>query len=296
MIVTANDLDTGAKTETRVQLADESSIGNPAGFSPLGLVGTSAIAQAAYGILHSSPLSTSGDMCVSIRVAERKEPMGFCNTYVAAGTGLATDGALSLAGAAPVADFGTAATAIDSYRLGKLTLTGVNVTLNLRRGLAQGFITRVSGPAKLTRGKTYTVRLHYKRPRAKEQSVAVKVHVPLRIARGKRELVLTGTPSDLVGGGFASLLEDILNGTAEADEAGPRSLSVLAKQIGAIHRYDGVTASIRPRRKKDEPIGAATPNDSLPNGNQGRALRERQVYRDADLRLSGAAGLKVRIR
>jgi hypothetical protein len=229
-------------------------------------------------------------------VAEREKPMGFCNTYVAAGTGLAPDGAASLAGSTEVIDFGSAASAIDTYRLGKLTLTGVNVTLNLRRGLSQAFMTKVTGPAKMTRGKTYTVRMHFKRPRAKTQSVAVKVRVPLRIPRGKRELVLSGTPSDLAGGGFASLIEDLLSGTAETDEAGPRSLDALSKQISAIHRYDGVTASLRPRRKKGEAIAAPTPADSLPGGNQGRALREREVYRDPDLRISGAAGLKVTIR
>jgi hypothetical protein len=295
LTVVANDRDRDTSQTLHVQMADERAIGNPTGFEPLGFVGTSAVAQAAYTALHGSPLNTSGDMCVSFRVAERKKAMGFCNTYVAAGTGLASDGAGSLLGAAPAVDFGTAAQTLDSYRLGPLTLTGVNVTLNLRRGLAQAFMTRMTGPEKITRGKDYTVRMFFKKPGGAEQSVAVKVHAPIGMRRGKRDLVLSGTPSDLAGGGFSALLSGLF-GDGSSDEAGPKSLDALSKLIGGIHRYDGVTASFRPRHGKKEPLAAPTTPDSLPGGADGRALRERPVFRTPSLRYSGAVSIPVVVR
>ncbi|MCW2990078.1 MAG: hypothetical protein JWM73_672 [Solirubrobacterales bacterium] len=294
LTVEANDRDRKTSLTMQVQIADEREIGNPTGFSPLGFVGTSTVAQAAYAALHGSPLNTSGDMCVSIRVAQRATPMGFCNTYVAAGTGLASDGAGSLLGTAPVNDFGTAIGLLDSYRLGPLTVTGVNVTLNLRRGLAQAFMTKLTGPGKITRGKDYTVRMAFRRPGGKQQSVAIRVHAPVAMPRGKRDLVLSGTPSDLAGGGFSSLLADIFGGST--DEAGPKSLAALSKQIGGVHRYDGVTASFRPRHAKGEQLASPTTADSLPGGGEGRAQRERPVFRTPTLRYSGAVSIPVVVR
>lgn len=297
LIVKATDRDRDTSVTLRAELADERKVGNPTGLSPLGFVGTSTVAQAAYSALQASPLNTSGDMCVSFRTAERAQAMGFCNTYVATGTGLAADGADALLGAAPVVDFGTAAQAIDSYRLGPLTLTGVNVTLNLQRGLAQAFMTRMTGPRKITRGKDYRVRMYFRRPGGKEQSVAFPVRAPLGMSRGRRDLVLSGTPSDLVGGGFSFTLSDLLDGgSGSSDEAGPKSLRELSRQIGAIHRYDGVTASFRPRRRKHQELGPPAPPDSLPGGAAGRALRERPVFRTPTLRYSGAVSIPVVVR
>jgi len=294
MTVTAHDLDTGATQTISLQLADERDIGNPTGVSPMGSVGAAAVAQATYAILHGSPLHTSGDMCVGITVTERAKPMGFCNTYVAAGTGLASDGSGSLSGTSPVIDFGAAATLLDTYRLGPLHVTNVSVTLNLRRGLAQAFMTKVRAPqTRMTRGKTYTVSLSYARPGGARASVPIKIHVPLGMPLGKRDLVLTGTASDLAGGGFSALASFL---APTDDESGPKTIASLSKQIGAIHRYSGVTASFRPRTKKGEALGTPTTNDSLPEGAEGKAVRERQVYRNPKLRLSGAVAVRVLIR
>lgn len=292
MTIVANDRDDETSRTISVQMADERVIGNPTGFSPLGFVGTSAIAQAAYETLHGSPLSSSGDMCVSFKVAQRKQALGFCNTYVAAGTGLASDGAGSLIGTAPAVDFASAATLLDTYRLGPLTMESVNVTLNLRRGLSQAFITRMTGPKKVVRGKDYRVRMFFRRAGGKRGAVSFKVHVPLGMPRGKRDLVLSGTPSELAGGGLSSLLVDLLGGGG-SDEAGPKSLAALSKQIGGIHRYDGVTASFRPRHRKKEELAPPTTPDSVPAGREGKAIRERQVLRNARLRYSGAVSVPV---
>jgi hypothetical protein len=294
MQITAHDLDTGATKTMALQLADERSIGNPTGVSPLAFVGAASVAQSAYTILHGSPIHASGDMCVRFTATERKKPMGFCNTYVAAGTGIAADGSGSLGGTTPVIDFGTAASLIDTYRLGPLHLTDVSVTLNLRRGLSQGFMTAITArQLKLTRGKTYSMTLHYAKAGGARATVPVKIHVPVGIPRGKRDLVLTGTPSDLAGGGI-SALSSLL--APSDDEGGPKTLADLSKEIGQIHRYDGVTASFRPRTKKGQPLNTPTTDDSLPGGAEGKALRERKVYRNPKLRLSGAVNLPVVVR
>lgn len=295
MTVTARDLDTSKTQQTSLMLADEREVGNPSGTSPLGFVGTAAIAQAAYGILHGSPLNTSGNMCVAITVREHAKTMGFCNTYVAAGTGFASDGAASLIGAAPVADFGSVASALDSYKLGPLHITNVSVSLNLQRGLAQAYMMRTTGPAKLTRGKNYPVRLFFRRPGGASGSVSFKVHVPTGMPKGKRDLVLSGTPSELAGGGVSPLLTSLFS-VGGFDEAGPKSLAALSKQIGAVHRYDGITASFRPRHRKGEALASPTTDDALPAGAEGKAVRERPTYRDPKLRYSGAVSIRVVVR
>jgi hypothetical protein len=279
LTVHAADLDTGAQQQLVSQLADERDIGNPTGFEPLAFVGSGVVAQAAYAILHGSPVNESGDMCVSVRVAELRRPMGFCNTYVAAGSGGASDGASTLSGAAPVSDFGSAASLLDAYKLGPLHIAGVDVTLRLRRGLAQAFMTKLAGPKVMRRGHDYPLRLTVKRAGGAAHVVAFTVHAPLGMAAGRRDLVLTGTPSDLAGGGSgAAQLASLLGGDGgAADEAGPRSIGSLAAQIAALHRYDGVTASFRPRRA-------------------GRGGTGRPVYRDPALRLSGTVALPVLVR
>ncbi|MCW2966546.1 MAG: hypothetical protein JWM71_318 [Solirubrobacteraceae bacterium] len=298
LVVNATNLDTGAKQQLNVNLADERGVGNPTGFEPLGFVGSGAVAQAAYSILQGSPINESGDMCVAIRVRERANPMGFCNTYVATGSGSATDGSSALAGAAPVGDFGSAAGLLDSYKLGPLHVTGVDVTMRLRNGLAQAFMTKLTGPKAVRRGRNYPVHLTIRRPGGARSVVTFRVHAPLGMTTGKRDLVLTGTPSDLAGGaGLSSLLTSLFgSASGSVDEAGPPTIGALAKQIGALHRYDGVTASFRPRHKKSEGLGSATADDALPGGAEGRALRERRVYRNPNLRLSGAVSIPVVVR
>jgi len=298
MVVNATDLDSGAVRDINLQLADERDVGNPTGFEPLGFVGSSAVAQAAYTILHGSPVNTSGDMCVSIAVQERSRPMGFCNTYVAAGSGAAADGSSALAGSAPVTDFGSAAGLLDSYRLGPLHVSGVTVKLRLRRGLSQAFMVGLRGPKVMRRGHRYTVRVTLKRAGGATRTLPIRLEAPAGMVRGRRQLVLTGTPSDFAGGGnLSDLLSALLDGNGgPADEAGPRSIAVLARQIAALHRFDGVTASFRGRRRKGRPLEGPISADALPGGALGRALRERPVYRDPGLRLSGAVSIPVTVR
>jgi hypothetical protein len=296
LTVTATDLDTQAKQVTNEQLADERAVGLPTGTSALSLVGTATVAQAAYAILHGSPVRESGSMCVDITAQERPQPMRFCNTYVGAGAGSAGGEGGSLLGAAPVADFTTAATLIDRFELGPLHVTGVNVELQLRRGLSQAFLDGGHAPHRVRRGHDARVQIKLLGVGGARSTRTFRVHVPRGMPTGERELVLTGTPSDAAGGALsqlASLFDGSGGGSSDSDEGGPRSLARLARAIAAIHRYDGVTASFRPPQSHSAPIDPPTAPEALPPGPEGVALRERPVYRDPQLRISGTLRLRV---
>lgn len=292
LTVNATDADTGAQQVSTVRLADERGVGLPTGSSALGMAGAATVAQAAYAILHGSPIRTSGSMCMELAAQELARPMRFCNSYVAVGAGAAGGGAASLAGAAPVIDFLQAASLVDSYQLGPLHLTGVSVDLRLQRGLAQAFLAGAHAPRHVRRGTNVGVRVRLRRVGGEVISRTFEVHVPRGMPAGRRDLVLTGTPSDLVGG-IGAQLGSLFTG---GQEGGPTSVGALARSVAAIHRYDGITASFRPPQSRDAPIDPPTAPDSLPPGPEGVALRERPVYRDPLLRVSGAAVVRVVVR
>ena len=77
------DHDTGVKRQILTNVADETDVDNPTGFSPLGTIGPLAIAQATGGTMRSAPGRLTGRMCLRITFAERpKRPARFCNRYV----------------------------------------------------------------------------------------------------------------------------------------------------------------------------------------------------------------------
>jgi hypothetical protein len=277
LTIEASDLDTGERQSMALELADERDVGLPTGTSALSVVGTAAVAQAAYAILHGSPLRESGDMCVAISAVELRAPMRFCNSYVGAGTGSGAGGTASLAGSAPVADFGQAASLIDGFELGPLHLTGVDVGLRLRRGLAQAFMTGASAPRAARRGAQLSVRLELLRVGGARLTRTIRVRVPSGLPAGAQDLVLTGTPSDQSGSVLSSLAS-VLGGEQAADEGGPRSVAALARAVAAIHRFDGVSAAWRP--------------PGAPAGGRGG---QRPVYRDPQLRISGTLRVPVRV-
>jgi hypothetical protein len=159
-------------------------------------------------------------------------------------------------------------------------------------------MTTVTGPTTMHRGQDYPVSVTIKRVGGARRIVHFKVHAPFGMTAGRRALVLTGTPSDAAGGGTVSaLLSSLFGGDGGTfDESGPKSLSSLARQVAALHRFDGITASFRPRPKRGDDVGQATSDDSLPSGAEGKALRERRVYRDPRLRLSGTVWIPVVVR
>jgi hypothetical protein len=275
--VNAKDLDTGRTESAQVQIADEREIGQPTGVSGLSLVAPLAVGQAAATILQGAPARQSGKLCMSIVVRERKRPLGFCNAYVGGG------GNAALAGAPMIADAAQAVGALDSFLFGPLHVTAVSVELGLRRTLRQAYLTGIDAPRVLRRGRSARIRVRFRRVDGPQETRTVALRVPRSALRGSRRLRLTGAAADAEGGAGSDLTEIFAlalgdGGGEGGDETGPRTLDALAKDIAGIHRYDGVTASLR-----------------APGG-RGDGPRERRLFRDATLRLSGTASTAVTVR
>ena len=277
--VTAKDLDSGRVTHVNSRVADETAVGQPTGTSSLTQVAPVAVAQAAYDILRGSPARQSGELCVRIAVREQKAPLRFCNTYV---------GGSPAAPAAPlVADVASATTLLDTYHFGTLHVTAVDVSLKLRRSLAQAYILDASGPTRVRRGRDVEVKVLAQRVRGQKLTRTVKVHVPRYLSKGTHVLTLTGSPADTVAGQgsddysstFTIALGDEDDSSSD-DDPGPRSLAELTAAFGAIHREDGVT------------VGFRDPGDTAGD----TASSEIEVLRDPQLRFSGSAALRVVVR
>jgi hypothetical protein len=293
MRVFARDLDTGRLEQTVVQLADESAVGLPTGGSALSAVGPLALAQAASTVLGGAPVRQSGSMCVRIEVRERRRPLRFCNTYVGGG-----GGSEELAGAPLVEDFGKAAGLLDAYEATPLTIERVELNVRLQRGLRQAFLVSLHGPSRVRRGTTVRLRVRLRRAGGSVQTRTIAVPVPRAMPAGRRELVLTGTPEDTGASGLGeddTLLDlGTLFDVPEPDSDGPTTLAGLARAIERIERYDGVRASfVEPGADPPDP---EDPSADVPKGPEGAAARPRRVYRDADLRISGSAKLRVTVR
>ena len=198
MKIVAADQDTGRQRVYNIQIADETALQLPSGSSPLALVGSSAVAQAAATVLGSTPSRQTGEMCARIAVRERKAPFRFCNRYVVRGASGGEEGLG--AGSAMVTDFVEAVTALDEFNFRTLHVTGVEVNVKVRRGLKQAFLLDARGPSVVRRGRTARIRVRVQEVRGEPRWRTLRVRVPRSIPRGERRLVLEGTPSDAAGG------------------------------------------------------------------------------------------------
>jgi hypothetical protein len=299
MRVSVRDKDTGRLRSHVVQIADETALGLPTGTSALALVGGAAIAQASVTILDGAPSRQSGDMCAQITVRERKEPLRFCNRYIARGASEDETGGLGVGGPM-VGDFVEAVTALDEFNFATLHVTGVEVGIRVRRGLQQAFLLRGRAPDVVRRGRTVPVRVRLQRVRGEPETRTVRVRVPRGMPSGSRTLVLEGTPADS-GGNVELDLSELLFGSEPAedeekevnDEAGPRTIASLARVIARLGRKDGVKASFEPPEGDDTSLEDLGEDASGP---EGIARRPREVLRDPDLRISGRIEIPVEVR
>jgi hypothetical protein len=275
--IVAHDEDRGRVQTTQLQLADESAIGLPTGTSALSTLGPIALTESALTILGAAPKRQSGSMCVRFDIRERPRPLRFCNTYVGTGGDDQQITAVPL-----LADFGQAVDLIDAFDAEPLHVTRAQVDVKLRRGLRQAFLVGASAPSRVRRGHDVRVRLTMRRVRGPRLHRTIKVHVPRSQATGDYDLTLTGTDADQAttqAGGEAELLKDLLDtvGGLAGQLSSPTSVDELGTAIAAIHRYDGVTVSLR------EP--GSDPDDA----------DERPAYRDPELRVSGSATVPVTV-
>jgi hypothetical protein len=256
-------------------VVDESGVGLPTGTSALSFIGPMAVSEAAFNALDGSPASTSGAMCVGIHVRDLAKPMSFCNTYVGAGGGPIDDAEAPIPGAALVGDLAEAIGDLDVFEYAPLQVTRVDVTMHLERGLRQAFLLDVDAPRYVRRGQRVKLRVELRHNRGPKERRTITVRIPRKAKLGERDLVLTGTSAD---GALDSTdvldLGDLLDDSST--DTTPKTLKAVARQVAAIHRYDGVRLALRRR-------GAS----------RGRG---RPAFRDGDLRLSGQTKTRVVVR
>ena len=275
MTVFALDEDTGNTVTLRSQVADETSVGNPAGASPVSGIAAIAAGQATYEVLRGSPARQSGGLCMHITIAERAKPLGFCNTYVGGIPGQA-----GVVGSPAVSDVSEAVGVLDSYEFGPLHVKSIAIDLRARRGLTQAFLVGLRGPHVVRRGRTYRFKALLRRVGGAKLTKTLTIHASRGLHRGFHQLVVRGTSADTSGAPSDSDLSIILgfddsSGNSSDGGSGPRSIKALAHAIAGIHRYDGVTADFR--------------------GAGGLESRSR-VFRDPGLRISGTERFDVLVR
>ena len=151
---------------------------------------------------------------------------------------------------------------------------------------------REKGPHAMRRGRTYRVRVLIQGVRGGRAWRTVRVRPPRGMPAGERLLTLVGPDTD-ESGIIEIDLGELLFGDEEGPSGAPRTVGQLRAAIGAIGRYDGVSASFEPPEGDDD-LGDLGDDD--PGGAEGIARRARRVYRDPDLRLSGVVRLRVLVR
>src|SRR3954454_8893328 len=220
LTVAALDQDTGRRVVLRSQVADETSVGNPSGASPVSGIAAIAAGQAGYEVLRGSPSRQSGGLCMHITIAERAKPMGFCNTYVGG-----TPGQAGVVGSPAVSDVSQAIGVLDGYQFGSLHVKSVDIDLRARRGLTQAYLVGLRGPHVLHRGRNYRFKAVLRRLRGPKLIRTLTIHVSRGLHRGFHEIVVRGTPSDTSGAPSDADLALILgfddSGDSASDDPGP---------------------------------------------------------------------------
>jgi hypothetical protein len=271
LTVAARDEDTGRLVVLRSRVADETQVGNPAGSSAASGLAAVAAGQASYEAMRGSPSRQSGAMCMQITIAERAEPLGFCNTYVGG-----TPGEAGVVGSPMVSDVSEAVSLVDDYQFASLHVKSIAIDLRARRGLSQALLLGLRGPHVLHRGRTYRFKALLRRVRGPKLTKTLKLHVSRGVHRGFAQLVIRGTAADSSGEPSDEDLSIILGfDDEESSSVGPKSIRALAHAVASIHRYDGVTVDVR--------------------GSGGLESR-RRVFRDPNLRVSGKLTYDVVIR
>jgi hypothetical protein len=269
--VLARDVDAKHDATVDMNVADEAKLDLPSGGSWTTALAPLAVVQAATNVFGSTPGRVTGDVCTRISVAELAKPMRFCNRYVSTTSALADDGSLGNAVSTGAAsDIGTALGDIDAYTGKPPTVTGVSVTMELRRTAEQAFIRRISLPSRVRAGRDAKAKVTLQQVRGDRFVRTYPVHIPADAPAGRTRLQFVGQDADQGDSGLATIILSDGDNPTPGGDPGPRTVHALAKQISRIHRYDGVTARL---------------------GRSGSW----HVFRDEAFRISGHAGVAVRV-
>jgi hypothetical protein len=289
--VVARDADHGTTTSTRLAVADESALDEPAGTSALRVAATLAVAERAVGALDGAPARQTATMCAQIALRAIRVPFGFCNRYVIDGVPAAGAGQRELHDHPVVpplaeraaADLDEALALLDTNTFARLRPASVTVTLSVRRGLRQAFLVDARGPRHARPGHVLRVRARVRSFRGATRALTLRVPVPRTARPGRYELALTGTPADTAQQAMG--LEEVFaagfgaGGPGVPASEGPASLPELAARVAMIERPDGVSAAFVPaRRRSERPDMGGEP-----------------VHLSARERISGATSITLRI-
>ena len=265
------DHDTGVKNQVLTNIADETDVDNPTGFSPLGAVGPLAIAQAAGGTMKSAPGRLTGRMCLRITFAERpNRPAKFCNRYVSSGIFDPFLGPLGNPIASSAAsDASTAFTLIETYQGKTPHVAKVHSEIELRRGERVAFLRKVKAPQRVKSGSEVTLRVTMQRLRGSNFTKRYRVRIPGGLKAGRKlTLRLNGFEEESSEEDILALLFG-LDSEGEGSASGPSRLNDLIETISALGRWDGVTMR----------VGGTT----------------KRAFKDDDILVVGSAQTRVRI-
>jgi hypothetical protein len=272
VLAVGTDHDTGETKTVRTDIADETDVDNPTGFSALGSVAPLAIAQAAGGVMRSAPGRLTGRMCLRITFAERpRRPARFCNRYLSSAIFDPFLGPLGNPIAFNAAsDASTAFAMIDAYQGRMPHVSEVHSDVELRRGERVAFLRRVKAPRRVKPGRMTTLRVTMQRLRGGNFTRRYRVRIPGGLEPGsRRTLRLRGFQEDSIDEDLLAVLLGIdLEG--EGDEPlGPARLNDLIEGISALGRWDGVELRV--------------------------GGRDRRAFRDDDMVITGQARTTIRI-
>jgi hypothetical protein len=270
VLAAAEDHDTGATRQVETVVADETDVGNPTGFTPLGAVAPLAIAEAAGSVMHSSPGRLTGSMCLRITFRERrKTPARFCNRYLSSSIfgdelgGLGNPIAFSAA-----IDTSTAISLIEGYKGRTPHVTRLSANVDVRRGERLAFLRHVKVPRRVKPGQRVRMTVTMQRLRGGNLKKHYRVRIPGGLKPGVRTLKLNGFKEQSFDEDLLSILLGISPEDGPVPDA-PARLSDLIDAIEALGRWDGVELRV--------------------------AGAEKRAFRDEDLVITGRARTKVRI-
>lgn len=268
--VTGTDQDTGATKQVNSTVADETDVDTPTGFTALGAVAPLAVAEAAGGVLRSSPGRLTGRMCLRITFRERpKRPARICNRYLSSAILAPDAGPLGNQVAFSAAiDALDAISLIEAYEGRTPHVSTVSADIKVRRGEQLAFLRSIKAPRRVHPGQRVRLRVKMQKVRGGKLTRTYRVRIPGGLKPGRRTLKLVGfeqsSPDD-------ALLELLLGD--ELDEGGPSHgptrLADLIDSIEALRRWDGV---------------------SLRMGGD-----ERRAFKDDDLVITGRTQTRVRV-
>ncbi len=241
--VYAHDDDRDIESDTQVNVADETDVGNPAGVSPLSYVGPLAILNGATDVMGAGPQRVAGQMCMQVTLRERAKPLRFCNRYVNDGvTNGETIGTNPLAQSAGF-DATTALAPFDLYKGKPVHITEATARISQTRAQRQAYLRRVEVPARVHRGSDVPVTLVVQIVRGPRKVIHGRWHVPLKLHSGKHRIQLRGVDPDAGGGGtYDDIVIDLSGEQSYYDSEGPRTIGQLVKGFAALQRWDGVRA------------------------------------------------------